>query len=72
MTRKRRTISYYGSADENDLEELLRILRQTKDSPYWNRSLSDIGGMILLNGAEAEVKKYRREGSPSSDQGDRS
>ena len=41
-----------------DLEELLHQLRDSRDSPYWNRSLSDIGGMILLKGAQAELRKY--------------
>ncbi len=43
-----------------DPEELLSQLRECRDSPYWNRSLSDIGGMILLKGAEAELEKYRK------------
>ena len=33
-------------------------LRECRDSPYWNRSLSDIGGMVLLRGAEEEIDKY--------------
>ena len=39
-------------------EELLFQLQECRDSPYWNRSLSDIGGMVLLKGAEAELEKY--------------
>ena len=44
-----------------DLEELLHQLRASSESPYWNRSLSDIGGMILLKGAQAEVRKYGKQ-----------
>ena len=41
-----------------DPEELLNELRECRDGPYWNRSLSDIGGMVLLKGAQAELEKY--------------
>ncbi len=58
MTRKRRTISYQEEPDQPDLEDLLVKLRSCRNSPYWNRSLSDIGGMILSNAAEEELAKY--------------
>ena len=48
----------YPAGVTPDLEELLVQLRESRDSPYWNRSLSDIGGMVLLKGAEAELEKY--------------
>ena len=48
----------YPTGVTPDLEDLLVQLRECRDSPYWNRSLSDIGGMVLLKGAEAEVNKY--------------
>ena len=57
MPRKRRMISYPIGVTP-DPEELLLQLRECRDSPYWNRSLSDIGGMVLLKGAEAELEKY--------------
>ncbi|MBI2854691.1 MAG: hypothetical protein HYX87_07220 [Chloroflexi bacterium] len=66
MNRKRRTISYPTQAD-TDLDELLERLQSFKDSPYWNRSLSDIGGMILFRSAQAEVKKYTKKLNQSPD-----
>ena len=57
LPRKRRMISYPIGVTP-DPEELLLQLRECRDSPYWNRSLSDIGGMVLLKGAEAELEKY--------------
>lgn len=57
MVRKRMTISY-ATASEPDLAELLHRLKASKDSPYWNRSLSDIGGMILADAAQREVETY--------------
>ena len=70
MSRKRRTISYEeASGNEVDLDQLLRMLRRSKNSPYWNRSLSDIGGMILLTGAQAEVELYCTERRPGNDRG---
>ena len=52
-----------------DPEELLIQLRECRDSPYWNRSLSDIGGMVLLKGAVVEIQKYDGE-SEESQNGD--
>ena len=57
LPRKRRMISYPIGVTP-DPEQLLNQLRECRDSPYWNRSLSDIGGMVLLKGAEAELEKY--------------
>ncbi len=57
MKRKRRTISYPSDVTP-DLLELLGQLREVRDGPYWKRSLSDIGGMILLKAAQTEVEKY--------------
>ncbi len=70
MSRRRRTISYEeASSDEPDLEQLLNMLRRSKVSPYWNRSLSDIGGMILLTGAQAEVDRYGAREHPTAGTG---
>ena len=57
MSRKRQTISY-PEEDQPNLHDLLVQLKACVDSPYWNRSISDIGGMILLRAAQAEVSKY--------------
>ena len=57
MVRKRVTISYTASS-QPDLDGLLNRLKASKDSPYWNRSLSDIGGMILAEAAQREVDRY--------------
>ena len=57
MARKRHTISY-PVENQPDLRDLLNRLRGSTESPYWNRSLSDIGGMILLKAAIEEVTKY--------------
>lgn len=57
MGRKRQTISYLVG-DQPDLRGLLAQLRECPESPYWNRSISDIGGMILLKAAKEEVAKY--------------
>ena len=57
MARKRRMISYPDGVTPDPLE-LLTKLQECRDSPYWNRSLSDIGGMVLLKGAEAEIERY--------------
>lgn len=50
-------ISYPDGVTSDPLELLTR-LQEGRDSPYWNRSLSDIGGMVLLKGAEAEIQRY--------------
>ena len=57
LARKRRMISYPAGVTPDPLELLVK-LQECRDSPYWNRSLSDIGGMILLKGAEAEIERY--------------
>lgn len=57
MARRRQTISYLVG-DPPDLRDLLDQLRECTESPYWNRSLSDIGGMILLRAAQEEIAKY--------------
>ena len=57
MSSKRRTVSYPDDVAP-DPWELLNQLRGCRDSPYWNRSLSAIGGMILLRAAQVEVDKY--------------
>lgn len=59
MSRRRRTISYPAGLKPS-LDELLEELRLAKGSPYWNRSLSDIGGMLLLKVAQTEVRKYEK------------
>lgn len=57
MARKRQTISYPVEG-EPDLHDILIQLRGCPESPYWNRSISDIGGMILLRAAKEEISKY--------------
>ena len=57
LARKRRMISYPDGVTPDPLE-LLTKLQECRDSPYWNRSLSDIGGMVLLKGAESEIERY--------------
>ena len=57
LARKRRMISYPDGVTPDPLE-LLTKLQESRESPYWNRSLSDIGGMVLLKGAQAEIEKY--------------
>ena len=57
LARKRRIISYPDGVTPDPLE-LLTKLQECRDSPYWNRSLSDIGGMVLVKGAEAEIERY--------------
>ena len=48
----------YPAGITPDPAELLIQLRECRDSPYWHRSLSDIGGMVLLKGAQAELERY--------------
>ena len=69
MARRRQTISYL--VGDPDLRDLLDQLRACTESPYWNRSLSDIGGMILLRAAQEEVTKYRTQevGNPEHKKG---
>ena len=58
--RERATFSYEASASDPDLKEQILKLRAMKDSPYWNRSLADIAGMILLENVPKEVKRYEQ------------
>lgn len=58
--RERATFSYEASASDLDLKEQILKLRAMKDSPYWNRSLADIAGMILLENVPKEVKRYEQ------------
>ena len=57
MTRKRQTVSYPVEG-QPDLHDILVQLKGCPDSPYWNRSISDIGGMILYRAAQEEKSKY--------------
>ena len=50
-------ISHPDGIAPNPLE-LLTNLQECRVSPYWNRSLSGIGGMVLLEGGEAEIEGY--------------
>lgn len=54
----------YPTGITPDPAELLIQLRECRDSPYWHRSLSDIGGMILLKCAQAELERYRKPDDP--------
>jgi len=56
--RERATFSYEAATDEPDLKEQILKLRAMRNSPYWNRSLADIAGMILLEYVPKEIEKY--------------
>jgi len=59
--RERATFSYEASAADPDLKGLILKLRAMRNSPYWNRSLADIAGMVLLEYVPKEIERY--EGS---------
>jgi len=50
-------ISYPDRITPDPLK-LLAKLQALRDSPFWNRSLSDIGEMVLLKGSKAEFERY--------------
>jgi len=56
--RERATFSYEASTSEPDLKEQILKLRAMRNSPYWNRSLADIAGMILLEYVPKEIKRH--------------
>jgi hypothetical protein len=58
--RERATFSYEASTSDPDLKEQILKLRAMKDSPYWNRSLADIAGMILLKYVPKEIQRYEQ------------
>ena len=58
--RERATFSYDTASGEPDLKEQLLKLRAMRNSPYWNRSLADIAGMILLENVPKEVARYEQ------------
>jgi len=60
--RERASFSYEASTSEPDLKEQILKLRAMRDSPYWNRSLADIAGMILLEHVPKEIEKYKHRG----------
>jgi hypothetical protein len=60
--RERATFSYEASSTDPDLKEQILKLRDMKDSPYWNRSLADIAGMILLKFVPKEIEKHKQRG----------
>lgn len=59
MVRKRVTLSYDPEALGCDVIELLEQLKNTRGSQYFNRSLADIGGMVLAEALEAECNRLR-------------
>ena len=59
--RKRGTFSYEFSDTEPDLRELIKKLKDMKNSPYRKRSEADIAGMILSEYIPKEIDKYRSE-----------
>lgn len=61
--RERASFSYEASTSEADLKEQILKLRAMRNSPYWNRSLADIAGMILLEYVPKEIEKYERRES---------
>jgi hypothetical protein len=56
--RERATFSYDTTSGEPDLKEQLLKLKAMKNCPYWNRSLADIAGMILLENVPKEIARY--------------
>jgi hypothetical protein len=58
LLRERATFSYDPSAISPDLKEQILKLGEMENSPYWNRSLADIAGMILMKAVPKEVEKY--------------
>ncbi len=58
--RERATFSYEAVTDEPDLKEQIQKLRAMRNSPYWNRSLADIAGMILLENVPKEIERYEQ------------
>jgi len=58
--RERATFSYEASTSETDLKEQILALRAMRNSPYWNRSLADIAGMILLEYVPKEIERYEQ------------
>ena len=59
--RERASFSYEASTSEPDLKEQILKLRAMKNSPYWNRSLADIAGMILLESLPKELERYEQK-----------
>jgi len=59
--RERASFSYEASASEPDLKEQILKLRAMRNSPYWNRSLADIAGMILLEYVPKEIKRHEQK-----------
>ncbi len=59
--RERATFSYEASTSEPDLKEQIVKLRAMRNSPYWNRSLADIAGMILLESLPKEIERYEQK-----------
>ncbi len=58
--RERASFSYDASSGELDLKEQILKLRAMRNSPYWNRSLADIAGMILLENVPKEIERYEQ------------
>jgi len=58
--RERATFSYEASTSDPDLKEQILKLRAMRNSPYWNRSLADIAGMILLDFVPKQIEKYEQ------------
>ena len=58
--RERASFSYEVSTSEPDLKEQILKIRAMRNSPYWNRSFSDIDGMILLENVPKEVERYEQ------------
>ena len=58
--RERATFSYEVSTSEPDLKGQILKLRAMRNSPYWNRSLADIAGMILLEHVPKEIERYEQ------------
>jgi hypothetical protein len=56
--RERGGFSYKVKNSARDLKGQIRELKALEDSPYFDRSESDIAGMILFKYVPKEIEKY--------------
>ena len=61
VTRIRMTISYDPELVDVDVKQMLERLRKVKGTPYFGRSLADIGGMILADELESINSTQKRK-----------
>lgn len=60
IVRERGGFSYKVKNSARDLKEQIRELKALEDSPYFDRSESDIAGMILFKYVPKEIEKYKQ------------